>query len=102
MLEHEGLQQSVIGPPGAVAFGICGDVRLRKRAVKPISEAMAIGDQHHLKAPFFPVGLGVIEGQICGPGRLRYELYGRERVAGPKRGNGRQLRSLGVHHSRRV
>ncbi len=92
----------VIGPPGTVALGIHGDVRLRERSIKPIGEAMVIGNQHHLKTPFFPVGLGVIETQICRPGRFRYELNGRERFTGPKRGNGGKLRSLGGRCSRRV
>jgi hypothetical protein len=58
----------VIGPPGAVALSISGDVRLRERSIKPIGEAMAISNQHHLKTPFFPVGFGAIETQICGLG----------------------------------
>ncbi len=61
MLKHKHLQRAIIGPPSMVAFCIGGDVRLRERAVKPISEAMAIGDKCHLKAPFFPVGLRAIE-----------------------------------------
>ena len=92
----------VIGPSGAVALSISGDVRLRERSIKPIGEAMAISNQHHLKTPFFPVGFGAIKTQNCGPDQLRYELYSRERLAGPKRGNGRKLRSLGGHCSRHV
>jgi len=90
---EEGLEGSIVGSPGAVAFGVGSDVRLREGAIKPIGEAMPVGDQSHLEAPFFPIGLGAIEAKIFRPGSFRYELYGGEMIAGPRRGNGGQLGS---------
>ena len=55
VLEHECFERSIVSLPSTVAPGIDGDVRLREGAIEPVCEPMAIGDQRHLKAPFFPV-----------------------------------------------
>ena len=102
VLKHKGFQRSIIGLPSAVAFHIGSDIMLRKRTVKPVGEAMAISDKCHLKAPFFPIGFRAIKTEIHRPGKFRYELHSWKRLAGSKRGNGRQLRSLGGCCSRRV
>jgi hypothetical protein len=102
VLEHECLQGSTVSMPSMMSLGVGRDVRLWEGPIKPFSKAVAISDQHHLEAPFLPIGLRMIEAEIRGPGRFGYELHGWKRITGPKRGNGGQKGSLGGHHRRHI
>jgi len=62
--EDERLERAVVSPPSAVPSNIHHDVRLWERAIEPIGESVAIGDQRHLEAPFFPIGFGAIEAEM--------------------------------------
>ena len=62
--EDECLERVVISPPSAVPPNIHHNVRLWERAIKPIGESVAISNQCHLEAPFFPIGFGAIKAEM--------------------------------------
>jgi hypothetical protein len=94
VLKHEGLKGPTIIFPGTVALCVGHDVRLWERPIKPISKAMVVSNQCHLKVPFLPIGFGAIEAEILRPGSFSYELHGGEIIARPRAL--RQWQAVGV------
>ena len=97
VFEDKGMEGAVVGLPNVMHFGVEGGVWLRQGTFQPFGKPKMVRFDIEVETPLLPVGLGEVEMEIGGPGRVRHETFRDGDVMRGRRWDGiRTSRGIGI------